>query len=86
MLALRVLFVFCPVAAFLCAAVPVAAQPKDKIDVLFDRINQLYGSGKFAEALKIATETRDLTEKEFGTDDRRFNRAVRAAAHGTAPV
>jgi tetratricopeptide (TPR) repeat protein len=80
MRALRIFLAICPLLLVFCAAVPVAAEPKDKIDVLFDELNQLYGSGKLAEALTFAIKTRDFAEKEYGTEDRRFFRALRAVA------
>lgn len=80
MRALRILFAFGALLLTLCAAIPVAAKQKDKIDILFDEINQLIGSDKLAEALNLAIKTRDIAEKEFGIDDRRFNSALRAVA------
>jgi tetratricopeptide (TPR) repeat protein len=78
MRALRILFAVCPLLLAFSAAIPAAAEQKDKVDIMFDELNQLYGSGKLAEALTLAIKTRDIAEKEYGTDDRRFHRAVRA--------
>lgn len=77
---LRVFLAICPLLLVLWAVGPAAAEPKDKIDILFDELNQLYGSGKPAEALTLAIKIRDITEQEYGTDDRRFHRALRAVA------
>jgi tetratricopeptide (TPR) repeat protein len=76
----RVIFSLCALAIAVSGAMPAAAEQKDEIDALFDDINRLYSSGKFDEALKLAIKTRYITGEKYGTDDRRFNRALRAVA------
>jgi CHAT domain-containing protein/tetratricopeptide (TPR) repeat protein len=80
MRALRILLAICPLLLAFWAAIPAAAQQKEQFDIMFDEANQLYGSGKLAEALTLAIKTRDFAEKEYGTEDRRFFRALRAVA------
>jgi len=56
------------IAMLLAIAAPIAAraQREDDLAALNQRVSELYGAGKFAEAIPLAEKSLELTRREKG--------------------